>query len=460
MIHPTRIHVLRGGAVPRGRYVLYWMQASQRVTYNHALEYAIETANDLRLPLVVFFGITDRFPNANRRHYAFMLEGLSEVQGALGQRGIQFVLRHISPERGALDLAREASCVVVDQGYLRIQRAWYDYIAQRINCPLIQVESNVVVPTALVSNKEEYAARTIRPKIHRLLPDYLRPLAQRSPLIPSTGLDIETLHLTSIREQLARLAIDHSVDQVASFIGGASQAEARLRDLIESKLERYADLRNDPSLNHVSHLSPYLHFGQISPLHVALEVKSAGQGADAFLEELIVRRELSMNMCLYNPSYDQYECVVPAWARKTLAAHRDDRRAYIYTQEQLEQAQTHDEYWNAAQQEMVLTGKMHGYMRMYWGKKIIEWSTDPATAFERALYLNDKYELDGRDPNGYTGVAWCFGKHDRPWQERPIFGTVRYMDAKGLERKFDIKAYVRRIKALLSSEGAKSKLGD
>lgn len=453
MIHPTRVHVLRGGAASRGRYVLYWMQASQRVEYNHALAYAIETANALRLPLVVFFGITERFPNANRRHYAFMLEGLSEVQGALKQRGIHFVLRHVSPEHGVLDLARGASCVVVDQGYLRIQHTWYEHVAQRIDCPLLQVESNVLVPTALVSNKEEYAARTIRPKIHRLLSEYLRPLAERSPLIPSTRLDIETLHLSSIPEQLARLAIDHSVDQVAGFIGGASQAQARLRDFIEHKLERYADLRNDPSLDYVSHLSPYLHFGQISPLQVALEVQSAGRGADAFLEELIVRRELSMNMCRYNPSYDQYERVVPAWARKTLDAHRGDRRAYLYTQEQLESAQTHDEYWNAAQQEMVLTGKMHGYMRMYWGKKIIEWSADPATAFARALYLNDKYELDGRDPNGYTGVAWCFGKHDRPWQERPIFGTVRYMDAKGLERKFDIKAYVRRIKQLSATEG-------
>ncbi len=286
MIHATRVQVLRGGPASRGRYVLYWMQASQRVEYNHALEYAIQEANAQRLPLVVFFGITEHFPNANRRHYAFMLEGLGEVQGELSRRGIQFVLRRVSPEHGVLDLAREASCVVVDRGYLRIQRAWYDHVAQRINCPLIQVESNVVVPTAVVSNKEEYAARTIRPKIHRVLSDYLRPLAERSPLVPSTGLDIESLHLSSVPELLSRLAIDHSVDQVAGLIGGASQAKALLHDFIEHKLERYAELRNDPSLDYVSHLSPYLHFGQISPLYVALEVIKAGRrGAEAFLEE-------------------------------------------------------------------------------------------------------------------------------------------------------------------------------
>jgi deoxyribodipyrimidine photo-lyase len=202
-------------------------------------------------------------------------------------------------------------------------------------------------------------------------------------------------------------------------------------------------LRNDPTLDYLSHLSPYLHFGQISPLYIALKViDTDSRGKEAFLEELIVRRELSMNFVFYNEKYDSFEAV-PEWAKKTLKAHQKNKRQYTYSLEELETAQTHDAYWNAAQREMVGRGKMHGYMRMYWGKKIIEWSKTPEKAFQIALYLNNKYELDGRDPNGFTGVAWCFGKHDRPWGERPIFGNVRYMNDKGLKRKFDADRYVR-----------------
>jgi deoxyribodipyrimidine photo-lyase len=198
-------------------------------------------------------------------------------------------------------------------------------------------------------------------------------------------------------------------------------------------------------------MSPYLHFGQISPLFIALQTHAAKgikkQNKDAYLEELVVRRELSMNYCFYNPHYDSYSGL-PDWAQKTLKAHRNDKREYIYSITELERARTHDPYWNAAQREMLLTGKMHNYMRMYWGKKILEWSATPEDAFKNALYLNNKYELDGRDPNSFTGVAWCFAKHDRPWNERAVFGTVRYMSSSGLERKFDMDAYVQKIEDL------------
>jgi deoxyribodipyrimidine photo-lyase len=195
-------------------------------------------------------------------------------------------------------------------------------------------------------------------------------------------------------------------------------------------------------------MSPWLHFGQISPLVIALKVmKTQSPGKEAYLEELIIRRELAMNYTYYNPFYDSFEGLND-WAKKTLKEHEKDKRPYRYSIDELEQAQTHDPYWNAAQEEMRITGKMHGYMRMYWGKKILEWMKSPEEAFSTALYLNNKYELDGRDPNGFAGIAWCFGKHDRPWFERPIFGKIRYMNANGLKRKFNAEAYVDKIKKL------------
>lgn len=448
MIQPERIRPLNRRDRQPGRYVLYWMQASQRVAYNHALAYAIEQANALRLPLVVFFGLTPHFPGANLRHYVFMLEGLRQVQAELVAQGIHMVVRVVSPEVGAAELAREAALAVVDRGYLRLQKQWYAHVAERAPCPLIQVESNVVVPVELASPKEEYAAATLRPKIERLLDAYLLPLRPREPAVSSLGIDLQTLSLEDPARVLAELDLERSVPPVRGLHGGAAEARRLLEDFIAHKLDRYPELRNDPTQDGLSQMSPYLHFGQISPLEIALEVRRAGgPGAAAYLEELIVRRELSMNYVHYNPFYDTF-AGLPAWAQSTLLRHANDPREYLYSLDQLEWGETHDPYWNAAQQEMVRTGKMHGYMRMYWGKKILEWTRSPQEALQVALYLNDKYELDGRDPNGFTGVAWCLGKHDRPWGERPIFGQVRYMNANGLRRKFDAEGYVRRVARL------------
>jgi deoxyribodipyrimidine photo-lyase len=448
MFQKERIKALNRKEVKKGAYVLYWMQASQRAEYNHALEYAIIKANELRQPIIVFFGITDNFPEANERHYTFMLEGLKEVKQSLEKRGIQMVILHQSPEMGAVRLAKKASLVIVDRGYLRIQRKWRNDVANQINCSLIQVESDIVVPVEEVSNKEEYAAATIRPKIHRKLSHFLVPLKQGDPVIDSLSLDVESFPIENIDKALSKLHIDRSVKRVNSFQGGTKEALKHLELFLEGKLNRFPELRNDPTIDYLSHMSPYLHFGQISPLFIALEVKQTkSSGVEAFLEELIMRRELSMNFAFYNKKYDSYEAV-PEWARKSLRSHQKDKRQYLYHLEELEQAKTHDPYWNAAQREMVIKGKMNGYMRMYWGKKILEWSKKPEEAFRVALYLNNKYELDGRDPNGFTGVAWCFGKHDRPWGERPIFGNVRYMNDKGLKRKFDADKYVKMVSQL------------
>jgi len=453
MIQTERIQALNDRHGRRGDYVLYWMQQSQRAEYNHALEYAIREANRVGLPVVVVFGITDAFPEANLRHYAFMLEGLRETQAALRRRGIRMVVRHQSPEKAAVAMARRAAVLVADRGYLRVQKAWRAYVARHAPCRVVQVESDVIVPVEVASDKEEFAARTLRPKVRRRLGEYLVPVRHMTPKKDSTPLGFRSFNLGDLDGALRQFKIDRSVPPSPVFRGGTRAAKRRLRAFIANGFDDYADRSSDPAADGVSHLSPYLHFGHISPLYVALQVLRSGKrsvSVDAFLEQLIVRRELSMNFAHFHPHYDHLSCV-PAWATRTLREHAKDPRPYIYTRGQLERAETHDPYWNAAQREMVAAGKMHNYMRMYWGKKIIEWSRTPEAAFRTALYLNNKYELDGRDPNGFTGVAWCFGKHDRAWSERPVLGKVRYMSAAGLERKFDMAAYVRKVDELLGA---------
>ncbi len=442
MIHDDRITFLNEYRPGRGEYVLYWMQQSQRAEYNHALEYAIRRANELGLPLLVFFGITPSYPEANERHYRFMIEGLRETQTRLKRRGIAMAVRICPPDRGAVELSRDAALAVTDRGYLRIQREWRARAAADMKCPLMQVESDAVIPVESASPKEEYTAGTLRPKIMALLPFYLKPLRHERPRIDSAGIGCESLSLDDIDAVIGTIDIDRSVAPVRWLRGGTGEAARLLRHFKATKLDSVPGCRNDPSRDCVSHLGPYLHFGQISPLYAALEVlKSDSPGRDIFLEELIVRRELAINFVFYNSGYDSIRCL-PDWAQKTLGEHAGDRRDYVYGIKDLESARTHDRYWNAAQRELAFRGKMHGYMRMYWGKKILEWSATPRVAYATALALNNKYSLDGRDPNGYAGVAWCFGKHDRAWGERSVFGKIRYMNEKGLERKFDMDRYI------------------
>jgi deoxyribodipyrimidine photo-lyase len=452
VIQPARVKALNSSSLVRGSYVLYWMQASVRSEYNHALEYATREANDLRQPMVAYFGLTDDFPEANARHYHFLVKGAKEASSALEQRGIKTVIRQGPPPDGAIELARDASQVIVDRGYLPLQKEWRQKVAQAVQCPVIQVESDVVVPVEEASTKEEYSAATLRSKIHRKLDDYLQPLEETHPAVDSLGLEFESLDIADVSEVVSTMDVDQTVGRAPGFTGGNAEAQRRLKEFISDKLDSYDELRNDPTEDFLSGMSPYLHFGQISPLYIALQVGATDSpGKGAYLEELIVRRELSMNFIHYNQQFRSL-AGLPDWCRKTLMEHESDPREYLYNVNDFESADTHDPYWNAAQTEMTVTGKMHGYMRMYWGKKVLEWTEKPQEAQRIALYLNNKYELDGRDPNGFTGVAWCLGKHDRPWAERAVFGKIRYMNANGLRRKFDADAYVRKVENMIKGQ--------
>ena len=451
MIEPQRLAQLNDAPECAGEYFLYWMQQSQRAAFNPALETAIAEANRLGLALVVGFGLTDSYPEANARHYTFMLEGLAETARDLQARGIGFVIRRGAPDEVAIRFAQRAALVVCDRGYLRPQKAWRAHVAAEAKRRVLQVEGDVVVPVDLVSTRHEAAARTLRPKLLRLRDNFLTPLRSTRPRISANGLKIRgDVDLSDIPAVVAGLRIDRSVAAVSTFRGGHREASRRLRGFVTHRLDDYVAGRAQLGEPQVSTLSPYLHFGQISPVEIALAAREAETETNnraAFLEELIVRRELSMNFVNTVADYDRYDAV-PDWARHTLAEHRGNRRPHLYGYDQLARAETHDPYWNAAMREMLATGYMHNHMRMYWGKKVLEWSPSPEEGYSALLRLNDTYFLDGRDANSYANVGWIFGLHDRPWPERPVFGKVRYMNAAGLKRKTDIESYVRRIDAL------------
>ncbi|MBN2252562.1 MAG: deoxyribodipyrimidine photo-lyase [Kosmotogaceae bacterium] len=444
-----RIHRLNEMTSGHGEFVLYWMQASQRTYENHALEFAKQEAKTLGLPLVVLFIIVVNYPSANLRSFSFMLDGLRDVKYCLEDSGIRFVILKGNPADILPSVSENSAEIITDVGYLRHQIAWRRELASLVKCPVLAVEANVVVPVKTASIKEEYNAATFRRKVMELVPEFVNdysPVEFRSstPRIEFEG----SLNL----DELSPADLDKSVPVVIGFRGGQEAAKAMLQRFIAMKIDRFEEDRNDPNCDCLSQMSPFLHFGQISPSWISRRVfESHSPGTDAYIEELIVRRELSMNFAFYNLYYDSFRSL-PSWAQKTLNDHRNDKRDPVYSLSQLERGETDDSYWNAAQSEMVLNGKMHGYMRMYWGKKLLEWNSDPETAIRVAIHLNDKYEIDGRDPNGYAGILWCFGKHDRAWPERPIFGKVRYMNSNGLKRKFDADAYVRKINGLITQQ--------
>ncbi|MGY2893373.1 deoxyribodipyrimidine photo-lyase [Deinococcus sp. UYEF24] len=455
-IQSERVQMLRPGEPRQGRYVLYWMQSAVRSRHNQALDYAISEANRLKLPVLVVFGLTPNYPSANARHYRFLLEGLRDAHEGLKTRKLPLLVgltgKH-GPAEAALALAPDAALIVTERAVLRHLREWREWLAGELEyhhqgLPLAQIESELVVPLQITSVKQEYAARTIRPRIHRALEKYLVEEGEEQPahtlkdLPKPTGL--KWLDADRLADPSALIS-SFGVEGVAAGVeeGGEKAAQAQLQAFLK-RLDHYDADRNDPTIDGSSRLSAYLHYGHISALQIALAVQEhGGPGAPAYLEELIVRRELSFNLCWYNPKYDTF-AVLPDWAQKTLREHQHDEREHLYTRAELEAADTHDPYWNAAQRQMMLTGRMHNYMRMYWGKKVLEWTPDPAEAHATLVYLNDKYEQDGRNPNSYAGIGWVFGLHDRPWTRRLIFGTVRYMNAGGLKRKFDIETYARK----------------
>lgn len=426
-----------------GGPVLYWMSRDQRANHNWALLFAQRLALELRQPLLITFCLVPEYLGATSRQYDFMLQGLQQLESDVRAKDIPLVLVAGQPGRTVPTLIRRhrAATLVTDFSLLRINRRWQRDVLARADIPVYEVDAHNIIPAWIVSDKQEYAARTIRAKIHRLLPEFLTPFPKlrKHPYL-SRG-----VRPVNWKKVWSGLHVDTSVAPVDWCLPGERAANKVLRHFLRHRLSRYAIERNDPTQRAQSDLSPYLHFGQLSAQHVALAVEQSTTDATcraSFLEELIVRRELAENFCLYNNDYDRVDGF-PAWARRTLQEHIADPRPALYTREEFELARTHDDLWNAAQREMVLTGKMHGYMRMYWAKKILEWSPAPEEALNTAIYLNDKYGLDGRDPNGYAGIAWSIGGlHDRPWSEREIFGKVRYMNFNGCKRKFDVKKYI------------------
>ncbi|MDP9172213.1 MAG: deoxyribodipyrimidine photo-lyase, partial [Acidobacteriota bacterium] len=439
------------------RYVLYWAQMNRRVDSNHALAYAVELANERKLPLLVYEGLTCTYKYASDRLHTFMLEAVPETQKAAKRlhAGYFFYLRgrRRDPNDVLYRLAANALCVVTDDYPAFIAADHNGRVPERIGVAFIAVDSSCIVPMS-VHEKRAYAAYTIRPKIKRELPAYLKPVAVpqvtsrwTDTLLPPDLVDLRTeVNTRNIPGLVAGCEIDHSIPPSISFTGGAANARRHLEIFLESKLSRYAAESNQPSKHATSDLSPYLHFGQIAALEVALAVHEvgAGESSDAFLEELIVRRELAFNFARFTPSMESLDAV-PDWCKRTMAKHAADPRPQLYTPEQLEHAETYDALWNATQKELLIRGKIHGYYRMYWGKKIIEWSPTYAQALEVMIRLHDVYALDGRDPNTYTNILWCFGLHDRPWGERPVFGQLRYMSLEGMRRKTDTEAYIQEI---------------
>jgi deoxyribodipyrimidine photo-lyase len=448
-----RIAIRRGGApLHDGKAIVYWMQRAQRAVDNPALDVAISLGNELALPVVAFFSVISTYPNANERHYAFMNQGFSDIQADLAERNVGFVLwRHPNNSLEKFLQQVNAAMLIGDENPCREPERWRQVLAHRLRLPFWTVDADVVVPSALFP-KRQYALHFFRPRLEAELPKFLVP--QPSHRAHHEWKNPSGIDSVSVTEDVTRgwKSFDRSVRPVDTFTGGTHAALKRLEDFVANDLANYEKLRNHPEATGTSRLSPYLHFGHISPITIALVVKQAAtdgevssSATDSYLGQLIGWRELSINFVKHTEAYDSVECAEP-WAQKTLQEHARDRRDPIYTLEQMERAETYDELWNASQMQMVKFGWMHNYMRMYWAKKILEWSPNPARGYEYAVTLNDRYELDGRDPNGYAGIAWAMvGKHDRPWFDRPIFGTIRYMSGASTGKKFDSKKYIRNV---------------
>jgi deoxyribodipyrimidine photo-lyase len=453
LLKDTRVTVRRDGTPDRkGKCVVYWMQRAQRGVDNHAVDLAVKISNLLGLPLVVYFAGIANFPHANLRHYVFLNEGLPDIEADLAARNISFVMRrspHESHERLLADVG--AAFLVGDENPMREPERWRLELASRISIPFWTVDADVVVPSKLIE-KAQYGAYTIRPRLYRLLPDYLHRYenlkAEHEWKRP------RGFHADSVHEDMTRdwKGLDRSVGPVDSWKGGTHAGLKRLKLFTAKLLARYDSERNRPETDGTSCLSPYLHFGHVGPMTIALAVDAAAKANPklqaarvSYFNELIVWRELAINFVRHTPNYDSAECAEP-WAKATIAEHARDERERIYTLHQLEHGQTYDDLWNAGQIQMVRFGWMHNYLRMYWAKKILEWTPNVATAMKYAIHLNDKYFLDGRDPSGYAGIAWAIlGKFDRAWGERPIFGKIRYMSGNSTGKKFDSKRYIQQM---------------
>ena len=456
----ARVTIRRYGAPKQtGKCVVYWMQRAQRGTDNAAVDLAVNIANELGLPLVVYFAAISNFPSANLRHYAFLNQGLPDIEADLAARNVTFIMRrapHESVEQFLADV--HPAFLIGDENPMRGPEAWRQAIAAAIDIPFWTVDADVIVPSKLIG-KAQYGAYTIRPRLYRALPEFLQPFenphAQHAWKRPRQFL-ADDVHNDITRDWPT---LDRTVLPVDAWQGGSHAARKRLTHFVTHLLPTYEKQHNHPEVDGTSMLSPYLHFGHIGPATIALAIEDAvgltpalRPARDAYFNELIAWRELAVNFVKYNPHYDSPKCA-ENWAQLTIAEHARDERERLYTLPQLERAETYDDLWNAAQQQMLHFGWMHNYLRMYWAKKILEWTPNVATAMKFAIHLNDKYFLDGRDPNGYAGIAWSMlGKFDRPWFDRPIFGKIRYMSGASTGKKFNSKLYIRQMAALSAAQ--------
>ena len=437
-----RMRQIRTGSF-NGECVLYWMVRDKRVRDNWALLEAQKKAIENKVPLIVIFNYYNSYHDANERQYSFLFHGLQEVDKDLKKLNIQFFLLSGLAAKTISKFIEDhkVGLLITDFSPLKVYINRLRSVVEKTTVPVIQIDTHNIIPVWNASPKKEYAAYTIRPKIKKLLPTYLTDIPQLKRHPFESKFSNAEINWKQIIESMN---IDKSVKPV-DWINPGEKNARNLLEKLKKHLIDYNEKRNNPNLNNLSNMSPYFHFGQISPQRVAFEIKNSNLPAvdkEAFLEEMIVRRELADNFCFYEENYDFFEGF-HAWSQKTLNEHRNDEREYIYSPQEFEASRTHDELWNAAQDEMKTRGKMHGFMRMYWAKKILEWSPSPELAQQTAIELNDKYQLDGRDPNGYTGIAWSIGGiHDRAWFERPIFGKVRYMNYNGCKRKFNVNQYI------------------
>ena len=422
--------------------VIYWMQRDMRVRDNWALLYAEGEAHRLNTPLLVCFVVAPSFLGATLRAYDFLLGGLQEVEQALRRLNVPLLVLEGEPPRQIDELAARLhpALLVTDFNPLRHVQAWKADVAAHLPCSMVEVDAHNIVPAWIASDHQEWSAATLRRKLGRLVQAWLTEIPAPS-AVPKAPLP-PLMDWAALR---SRLSCDKTVLPVEWCIPGTRAGMKRVSEFCGGTLSQYAAEHNDPNLPGASRLSPWLHFGQISAQRVALEVQRSGAPAEAiqtFLEQLIVRRELADNWCLYNSHYDS-AAGFPDWARRTLAIHAADPRAHLYTREELDAAKTHDPLWNAAQRRLRDQGYLHGYLRIYWAKQVLLWKPSAAEALADILWLNDRYELDGRDPNGYVGAAWSIGGvHDRPWPQRPVFGSVRSMTLTGARGKFDVEKYV------------------
>lgn len=452
-----RIRLIKKGKRTKGP-VIYWMSSDQRVADNWALIFASELSKENNLTLIVAFNLVPEFLGATLRQYDFMLKGLIELESKLVDLNIPFILTIGDPIENIPKIIKDlnACFLVTEFDPLKLKKNWKFSIQNQINIPFFEVDTHHIVPVEFVSNKMEYSAKTLRPKIQKLLPNFLSDFPDINSLNQKNSLDFPKVDWKTLYNSLN---VDKTVTPVNWIVPGENSAIQVLNSFIQEKIEKYQENRNDPTKDFTSKLSPYLHFGQISSQRIALEILKICKGnpsAESFLEELIVRRELASNYCHYNKNYDNFNGF-PSWAKQTLIDHINDPREYLYTLEEFELGNTHDELWNYAQKQIVHFGWLNGYLRMYWAKKILEWTPNPYIAQQWAIYLNDKYQIDGRDANGYTGIAWSIGGvHDRPWFDRKIFGKIRYMNNSGARRKFDVDYYIKSLKLkLLNNEEPK-----